>query len=528
MNGAHTQIPNEFWGLLPELSPAELKILIYIYRYTAGFHRDSDTFTTQEFQTGKQLNNGATIDRGTGVSRTAVKKAISDLVEKGLISRFKQPGTRFTLYSTTIYGESQGQKVTPDGISGSESDPEINLRGQKTTPSENSQGQKTTPKGSENDPEIAAHNTPRASEKETERKKKKTPPTPPEAVGADAAAGVDSLSLPSDANAGPSPDLMDAGIENWIRDYAADRYCKASFKTKHRSFLESIDSRKTRTRIAEIINEAQTSGNKSNLTKKILEEFKWNPRKTYEPRAEKSTPARSSSSPSSPRGSAGTQHPIVSTGAAVGAESAFTDYSDDDGGWARLWREAKAELDGEREPDRDPKMEAMRLEIGIDYDEQCPEAVEAVKTTARETGNLKLECNIMTWKEFERVFTRLHDSCIPGRKDVEGKRRFKLAVKTYWETLWHYPEESFLWAVKEYVDRQGDKPFFPQLGMIMEIVDEPAKGEIYKSEPGLTPEQKVEMDEWKAGLVKEFEKERDAKKDAEVGHGQNKNGTAPR
>ncbi|KKK52659.1 hypothetical protein LCGC14_3102670, partial [marine sediment metagenome] len=244
---------------------------------------------------------------------------------------------------------------------------------------------------------------------------------------------------------------------------------------------------------------------------------------------EKSTPARHSQSPSSSRNPTGTQRPAVSHERAVDAGSAFADYSDDDSGWARLWREAKAEIDGEREPDRDPKMEAMRLEIGIGYDEQDPEAVEAVKTTARETGNLKLECNIMTWKEFERVFTRLHDSCIPGRKDAEGKRRFKLAVKTYWEEMRQIPQKPFLWAVKEYILRQGDKPFFPQLGTIMEIVDEPHKGyEIYKSKPGPTPEQKAENDAWADDLVKEFERKRDAKKDAEVGHGQNKNGTAPR
>jgi DNA-binding MarR family transcriptional regulator len=83
---AFTQMPNAIVDeLLPELNEGELKILLYIVRRTFGFHRDHDDISIKQLTDGITTKDGRQLDRGTGMSRSAVVRALKGLQDKGVI-----------------------------------------------------------------------------------------------------------------------------------------------------------------------------------------------------------------------------------------------------------------------------------------------------------------------------------------------------------------------------------------------------------------------------------------------------------
>lgn len=81
-----TQVPDSLFDeLMADLSGAELKTVLYIIRRTFGFKRQSDTISINQMLTGITKKDGKELDRGTGLSKPALLKALRDLAKKNII-----------------------------------------------------------------------------------------------------------------------------------------------------------------------------------------------------------------------------------------------------------------------------------------------------------------------------------------------------------------------------------------------------------------------------------------------------------
>src|SRR4051812_38798053 len=79
----YTVVPDGLFDeLLPILSGAETKVLLYIVRRTFGFKKDSDSISFNQICNGIKTKDGRQIDRGTGLSTSTAQGAIKGLVEK--------------------------------------------------------------------------------------------------------------------------------------------------------------------------------------------------------------------------------------------------------------------------------------------------------------------------------------------------------------------------------------------------------------------------------------------------------------
>jgi hypothetical protein len=82
-----TQVPNVVIDeLAPELTEAELRVLLYIVRRTFGFHREWDYISLSQLTDGIRTREGEQLDHGTGMSRKAVSQGCARLVDKGIIT----------------------------------------------------------------------------------------------------------------------------------------------------------------------------------------------------------------------------------------------------------------------------------------------------------------------------------------------------------------------------------------------------------------------------------------------------------
>jgi replication protein O len=82
----YTIVPDEvFDRLLPVLSGAELKVLMYVIRRTFGFGKDADAISAQQLADGIVTRDGRVLDYGTGLARSSIKAATASLVDKGVL-----------------------------------------------------------------------------------------------------------------------------------------------------------------------------------------------------------------------------------------------------------------------------------------------------------------------------------------------------------------------------------------------------------------------------------------------------------
>lgn len=90
-----TQTPNVFYDeIMSELGYAELKCLLYIFRRTYGFHKQSDRISLSQFVDGIEG-----LDNGTGLAKKNVYPALESLVEKKLVKKDTTGNTtRYSLY----------------------------------------------------------------------------------------------------------------------------------------------------------------------------------------------------------------------------------------------------------------------------------------------------------------------------------------------------------------------------------------------------------------------------------------------
>ncbi len=82
----YTLIPDIFFDeIMVHLSEAELKVLLYIFRRTFGFKKDSDTISLKQMVEGITTRDGRVLDHGAGVSKSSAWRGIKGLVSKNII-----------------------------------------------------------------------------------------------------------------------------------------------------------------------------------------------------------------------------------------------------------------------------------------------------------------------------------------------------------------------------------------------------------------------------------------------------------
>ncbi len=97
-----SQIPNVILDLvLPRISEAEARCLLYICRRTFGFHKDEDNISFTQFENGIKTSQGRRLDFGTGLSRPSVNTALQNLAKVGVI--FVQRRSRGNRYKLNLH-----------------------------------------------------------------------------------------------------------------------------------------------------------------------------------------------------------------------------------------------------------------------------------------------------------------------------------------------------------------------------------------------------------------------------------------
>jgi len=82
----YTQVPDELFDeLLSQLNESELKVLLYITRRTFGFKKDSDNISIAQICNGIETKKGKVLDRGTGLGKSSVIRAVKGLEDKNII-----------------------------------------------------------------------------------------------------------------------------------------------------------------------------------------------------------------------------------------------------------------------------------------------------------------------------------------------------------------------------------------------------------------------------------------------------------
>src|SRR5436190_1567889 len=82
-----TIVPDDVFDLIaPQLTEAELRVLLYIVRRTFGFKKDSDDISLKQMVEGIRTRDGRVLDLGAGLSKSAAARGARGLVEKGIIA----------------------------------------------------------------------------------------------------------------------------------------------------------------------------------------------------------------------------------------------------------------------------------------------------------------------------------------------------------------------------------------------------------------------------------------------------------
>jgi DNA-binding MarR family transcriptional regulator len=117
----YTMVPDELFDeQLPDLSGAELKVLLYIIRRTLGFKKDADTISLSQICNGITRKDGRQLDRGTGLNRDTVSKVVKSLEDGGYIIRemrqSTERGNEPTVYRLNFIPWSENPTSLPDQI----------------------------------------------------------------------------------------------------------------------------------------------------------------------------------------------------------------------------------------------------------------------------------------------------------------------------------------------------------------------------------------------------------------------------
>lgn len=105
-----------FDELAPQLTEAELRVLLYIIRRTFGFKKNADTISLKQMAEGITTREGHILDRGTGLSKSATARGVKGLIENGVIravrKRSKERGDEATTYALRFQEDPVSSKET--------------------------------------------------------------------------------------------------------------------------------------------------------------------------------------------------------------------------------------------------------------------------------------------------------------------------------------------------------------------------------------------------------------------------------
>jgi hypothetical protein len=113
----YTPVPDELFDeQLPDLTGAELKVLLYIIRRTFGFKRDSDNISLSQMLNGLRTRDGRVLDRGVGLTKKTLLQAIKSLEEQRIIlterRRSLERGDEPTSYRLNVRATPGGEETT--------------------------------------------------------------------------------------------------------------------------------------------------------------------------------------------------------------------------------------------------------------------------------------------------------------------------------------------------------------------------------------------------------------------------------
>ena len=104
-----------FDQIMQELDEKELKVLLYIIRRTYGFKKSTDNISINQMVEGITKKDGTVLDKGTGLSKRSVQRAVQSLAAKNLIVvRQNFDATQGNLPSTFSLRSSHEGGVQPD------------------------------------------------------------------------------------------------------------------------------------------------------------------------------------------------------------------------------------------------------------------------------------------------------------------------------------------------------------------------------------------------------------------------------
>ncbi len=98
-----------FDELLSVLSGAEIKVMLYIIRRTLGFKKSTDAISLTQFEKGIVTKDNHVLDKGCGLSRETICKALDSLEKRGCIKSQKSSNSKnekaINVYSIRFKGD---------------------------------------------------------------------------------------------------------------------------------------------------------------------------------------------------------------------------------------------------------------------------------------------------------------------------------------------------------------------------------------------------------------------------------------
>jgi hypothetical protein len=154
----YTQVPDELFDvLMPQLSDAELRVLLYIVRRTFGFKRDSDSISLSQMVKGITTHDGRVLDTGTGLAKSTVARGLKGLRDKGIIvatrNQSKTRGDQPTTYRLRFKADIISEPPAAPAVSQQQDTPRVSPTGQAVTQAWDTQqtAQQETPFESSNE-----------------------------------------------------------------------------------------------------------------------------------------------------------------------------------------------------------------------------------------------------------------------------------------------------------------------------------------------------------------------------------------
>jgi len=125
----YSKLPHDFIEALPDLSEAELRVVLYTLRHTWGYgeYERKKRITLDEYENGRKRANGTRMDRGCGLKQNAIRTGLARAVENGHLVMEEDDSDLARVkryYGIAIQDVTQGDpKDHPDPSKGGVSDP---------------------------------------------------------------------------------------------------------------------------------------------------------------------------------------------------------------------------------------------------------------------------------------------------------------------------------------------------------------------------------------------------------------------